>query len=79
MDPPPVDALDADLVARWQQGDKATARSWYDKAVRWMEERKSQDDELRRFRDEAAALLGVTDLSTSTAKKEGAPKKTSKP
>jgi len=25
MDPPPVDALDADLVARWQTGDQAAA------------------------------------------------------
>jgi serine/threonine protein kinase/Tfp pilus assembly protein PilF len=66
-------------MAHWQQGDKATARSWYNKAAHWMEERQSQDDELRRFRDEAAALLGVTDFSTSTGKKEGAPKQTSKP
>jgi RNA polymerase sigma-70 factor (ECF subfamily) len=25
MDPPPVDKIDADLVARWQQGDQAAA------------------------------------------------------
>ena len=57
-------------MAHWKQGNKAPARSWYDKAVQWMEERKSQDDELRRFRDEAAALLGVTVPSAPTTKKE---------
>jgi serine/threonine protein kinase len=46
-------------LARWQKGDKDQARSWFDKAVRSMEKEKSQDDELRHFRDEAATLLGV--------------------
>jgi serine/threonine protein kinase/Flp pilus assembly protein TadD len=40
-----------------QKGDKERARSWYDKAIRWMEQNKSQDAELVRFRAEAAALL----------------------
>jgi tetratricopeptide (TPR) repeat protein len=66
-------------MAHWQLGDKATARSRYDRAVRWMEERKSQDDELRRFRDEAAALLGMTDHSTPATRKEKDSKQTSKP
>jgi tetratricopeptide (TPR) repeat protein len=66
-------------MAHWKKGDKAKARSWYDKAVHWMEETKSQGDELPRFRDEAAALLGVTDRSTSTARKEKDAKQTSKP
>ncbi|MFI5461679.1 MAG: tetratricopeptide repeat protein, partial [Isosphaerales bacterium] len=57
-------------MAEWQKGDKVKARSWYDKAVHWMEERKSQEYELRRFRDEAASLLGVTKRPTSTAKKD---------
>jgi hypothetical protein len=48
-------------MAHWQRGDKKQARQWYDTAVRWMEKNKPQDDELRRFRAEAAALLGVED------------------
>jgi tetratricopeptide (TPR) repeat protein len=66
-------------MAHWQKGDKATARSWYGKAAHWMEESKSQDDELLRFRDEAAALLGVAVRSTPTSWKEKDPKQTSKP
>ncbi len=60
-----------------QKAEEEKARSWYDKAVqwmdknlRWMDKTRLQDDELRRFRDEAEALLGVTDHSTPTAKKE---------
>jgi hypothetical protein len=41
-------------------GEKDVARTWYDKAVAWMDKNKSQDeDELRRFRTEAAELLGI--------------------
>jgi Flp pilus assembly protein TadD len=43
----------------WQLGDKDQARQWYDKAVQWMDKNKPQDDELRRFRVEAAELLKV--------------------
>jgi eukaryotic-like serine/threonine-protein kinase len=46
-------------MAHWQLGDKPQARSWYDKAVPWMEKNQPKDDELIRFRAEAAALLGV--------------------
>jgi hypothetical protein len=35
------------------------ALSWYDKSVRWMEKNQSTDEELVRFRAEAAALLEV--------------------
>jgi serine/threonine protein kinase len=44
-------------MARWQLGDKEQARRWYDKAVCWMDQHRPKDEELRRFRDEAAALL----------------------
>ena len=57
-------------MAHWKKGEKDHARKWYDKAVNWMEEKRSQDDELRRFRDEAAALLGVTEHPKSTGQKE---------
>ena len=53
-------------MAHWQKGDKDQARQWYDKAVNGMEKNKSRDEDLRRFRAEAAAVLGVTDHPKST-------------
>jgi tetratricopeptide (TPR) repeat protein len=51
-------------MAHWQLGDKEQGRDWYDKAVAWMENNKRAierdwvlNDELPRFRAEAAALL----------------------
>ena len=46
-------------MAHWQLADKPQAHSWYDKAVSWMEKNQPKDEELIRFRAEAAALLGV--------------------
>jgi serine/threonine protein kinase/Tfp pilus assembly protein PilF len=46
-------------MAHWQAGAKGKARPWYDRAVRWMEEHQSKDEELGRFRAEAATLLGL--------------------
>jgi tetratricopeptide (TPR) repeat protein len=66
-------------MAHWQQGEKDPARQWYNKAVQLMERNKSQDEELRRFRAEAAALLGVTDHPKSTGKKEENAKERSRP
>ena len=48
-------------MAHWQLGDKPQARSWYDKAVAWMEKNQPKNEELIRFRAEAAALLGVNE------------------
>jgi tetratricopeptide (TPR) repeat protein len=48
-------------MAHWQLGDKTQARSWFDKAVEWMEKNQPRDEELLRFRDEAAALLEVNE------------------
>jgi tetratricopeptide (TPR) repeat protein len=45
----------------WHKGEKDKARSWYVKAVQWMEQHKSQDEDLLRFRAEAAALWSSTD------------------
>jgi hypothetical protein len=45
-------------MAHWQLGDQAKARTWYDKAVRRMKAQ-TADEELTRFRAEAAALLEV--------------------
>ena len=37
----------------------AIARKWYDQAVEWMDKNQPTNKELRRFRSEAAELLGV--------------------
>ena len=46
-------------MAHWQPGEKDEARKWFDQAVEWMEKNKPDDEELRRFRAEAAELLGA--------------------
>ena len=46
-------------MANWQLGKKAEARKWYDEAVQWMDKNQPKDEELRRFRSEAEALLGM--------------------
>ena len=46
-------------MAHWQLGAKDKAREWYDRAVRWMDKNQPTDEELRRFRAEAAELLGL--------------------
>jgi tetratricopeptide (TPR) repeat protein len=59
-------------MAHWQLGERDEARQWYDRAVRWMGENHSAyDDELRRFRAEAAELLGLT--PSADRKREHAP------
>jgi tetratricopeptide (TPR) repeat protein len=45
-------------MAQWQRGEKDEARKWFDRAVAWVEKNQPRDDELRRFRAEAATLLG---------------------
>ena len=47
-------------MAHWHLGDKPRARGWYDKAVQWMEKNQPKNEELNRFRAEAAALLEVS-------------------
>ena len=48
-------------MTAWQQGDKESARTWYNKAVRWMDQHNPKNAELRRFRAEATQLLGIQD------------------
>jgi eukaryotic-like serine/threonine-protein kinase len=48
-------------MAHWQRGEKEQARKWYAEAVHWMETNQPNHEELRRFREEAAELLGVTE------------------
>ena len=45
-------------MAHWQLGDRAQARTWYDKAVDWMDKNETTDEDLKRVRAEAAALAG---------------------
>ncbi len=46
-------------MARWELGDKEEARALYDRAAQWMEKIQPQNDELRRFRQEAEVLFGI--------------------
>lgn len=43
----------------YQLGNKEESRKWYDKAVEWMDKNDPHDDELKRFRAEAAEVLGI--------------------
>jgi uncharacterized protein HemY len=58
----------------WQLGKKKEAREFYDGTVRWMDKNKPKDLELRRFRAEAAALLGLKDPPPRKEKKGTSPK-----
>jgi eukaryotic-like serine/threonine-protein kinase len=66
-------------MANWQSGNKDQARKWYAEAIGLMEKNKTQGEEMRRFRAEAAALLGVTDQPKSAGKKEETAAPSSKP
>jgi WD40 repeat protein len=48
-------------MTHWQLGDQEQAHKRYDEAVQWMDKNKPPDEELHRFRAEAAELLGLTD------------------
>jgi serine/threonine protein kinase/tetratricopeptide (TPR) repeat protein len=44
-------------MAHWRLGDRALSRTWFDRAVQWMDRHRPHDHELRRFRAEAEAVL----------------------
>jgi serine/threonine-protein kinase len=44
-------------MAHWRLGERDQARAWFDQAVEWMYQHQPDNDELRRFRAEAKALL----------------------
>ena len=44
-------------MAQWQLDYKEEAAKWYAQAVQWMDKNAPQNQELRRFRTEAAELL----------------------
>ena len=46
-------------MAHWKKGDKAEARTWYDRGVARIREQKINTEDSRRFQAEAAALLGL--------------------
>jgi tetratricopeptide (TPR) repeat protein len=54
-------------MGHWQSGEKEVARRWFDRAVEWMEKNRPQDEELLRFRAEAAELLGERKPSTEAS------------
>ena len=61
-------------IAQWQLGEKEQARKRFHQAVLWGDKNQPQDAELRRFRAEAAALLGMQD-APPPPKKEPPPTK----
>jgi uncharacterized protein HemY len=48
-------------MAHWKLGENAKARQWYDRAAQWMDKNQPKNEELRRFRAEAADLLGLNE------------------
>jgi serine/threonine protein kinase/Flp pilus assembly protein TadD len=56
-------------MAHWQLGEKDKARAWYDRAVAWMDKNSPQNEELKRFRAEATALLGLAKPAQTPNKK----------
>jgi len=56
-------------MAHWKQGDKKEARKWYHQAVLWLEKNAPQDEELRRFRAEAAELMQVAPSRNAHARR----------
>src|SRR6185436_9523516 len=44
-------------IAHWQLGEEKKAHEFFDQAVQWMDKNQPNDEELRRFRAEAAELL----------------------
>ena len=57
-------------LAHWQLGEKDKARTWYDRAVAWMDQNSPQNEELKRFRAEATALLGLAKVAQTQNKKD---------
>jgi hypothetical protein len=46
-------------MAYHQLGERDKARRYYDEAVQWMDKHAPQHRDLRRFRTEAAQMLGI--------------------
>jgi uncharacterized protein HemY len=61
-------------MAHWQLREKDKAREWSDRAVQWMDKNQPTDEEVRRFRAEAAELLGVKERKTRNQESDKRPK-----
>jgi Flp pilus assembly protein TadD len=59
-------------MAHWRQGDRQQARKWYEQALERSRGNKSPDGDLRRYRTEAAELLGISS-GAAGAKRDQAP------
>ena len=46
-------------MAHWRLGHKEEARKQVERAILWMEKNAPQNEELRQFKSEAEALLGI--------------------
>jgi Tfp pilus assembly protein PilF len=46
-------------MAHWQLGAKDKAREWFTRSVQWMDKGMQNNADLKRWRAEAAALLGM--------------------
>jgi serine/threonine protein kinase/Flp pilus assembly protein TadD len=59
------DAFDWFFLAmiHWQQGERDEAKGWYQQAAAWMDKKLPRNQELGRFRAEAAELLGLKENS----------------
>jgi tetratricopeptide (TPR) repeat protein len=57
-------------MAHGKLNEKEKARSWYDQAVASMDKNEPQNEELKRFRVEAAAMLGLAKTAESQQKEE---------
>jgi tetratricopeptide (TPR) repeat protein len=66
-------------MAHWQRGEKDEARRCYDRANAWLAKTQTTDEEMTRYRSEAATLLGLADNPKSNGKKEESSAKRSKP
>jgi eukaryotic-like serine/threonine-protein kinase len=53
-------------MARWRRGERDEARREYDRAVQWMTQHAQNHQDLRRFRAEAAEVLGLSDPKSSS-------------
>ncbi|HLJ94858.1 MAG TPA: serine/threonine-protein kinase [Gemmataceae bacterium] len=49
-------------MAYCRLGNSEEARHWFDQAAEWMDKNKPRDQELHRYRTEAAALLGIEEV-----------------
>jgi tetratricopeptide (TPR) repeat protein len=54
-------------MAHWQLGNREAARALHDKAVDWMQKKNPSDEQLIRFRNESAELLGLSNTPTQSA------------